>query len=148
MEKIDVRLTWKATFFLIVSWLWHITNTLESGSLEYYCWSNMFPLSIYSTHKFWLAVPLPLIKGGTLGDMTLFCRLSFTTLRRIYHHVTNFMLTFLTARQVLVLSVLFHLILHLPLADLILCWFPQTPLCYWNSLLLLILNITFGCKNL
>jgi len=33
-------------------------------------------------------------------------------------------------------------------STLILCWFPQTPLYYWNSLLLLILIITFWLQKL
>jgi len=46
--------------------------------------------SIYSTQ---------VLTGCSTAKGGLFCRLSFTILRRIYHHVTIFMLTFLIPRQ-------------------------------------------------
>lgn len=42
------------------------------------------------------------IKGGTLYGMTLFYRLSFATVRRIYCICYNIMLIFLAARQVFI----------------------------------------------
>jgi len=91
---------------------------------------------------FLLAVPLPLIKGYTLDDMALFCRLSFTTLRRIYHHVANFMLTFLVARQMLVPSVIFHLMLHLATLTR-----PHLVLVSTDSIVLLELSVVTNTQH-
>jgi len=77
----DVWLTWKAAFFLIASQLWHLTNTIESGSLEYNCQSNMNSSSLLGLQPtmFYLFVPLHLIKGDTLDVITLFHIFLLTT---------------------------------------------------------------------